>query len=178
MDVFELRERLVGDYGSYVGSFIRIKDARIEEQVRQSLDEGLLWPDPLIQLNPSFEAGETIDELVGEGVLHEECARVFRTNKGLHDNGKDLKLHRHQSKAVRTAYAGHNYVLTTGTGSGKSLAYIIPIEEAFSKIKGTMRKAGACAREALIEAMGRALDAVTDRDARGFFRHCGYRTTD
>ena len=67
MEVFALRDRLVGDYESYVGSFIKIKDARIEDEVMRSLDEGLLWPDPLIQLNPSFEAGESIDELVDEG---------------------------------------------------------------------------------------------------------------
>ena len=51
-----------------------------------------------------------------------------------------------------------------------------PIEEAFSKIKGLMRRAEARTREALVEAMGRALDAVTARDARGFFGHRGYRT--
>jgi transposase len=49
-----------------------------------------------------------------------------------------------------------------------------PIEEAFSKIKGILRKAEARSREALIEAMGRALDASTPQDARGFFEHCGY----
>ncbi len=128
MDVFGLRNRLVDDYGGYVGSFIRVKDPRIEERVRQSLDEGLLWPDPLIQLNPTFEAGESIDELVGEGVLHEECARLFRAGKeDAHDEGRPLRLHRHQSEAIRVAQSGRNYVLTTGTGSGKSLAYIIPI---------------------------------------------------
>ena len=50
-----------------------------------------------------------------------------------------------------------------------------PIEEAFSKIKGILRKAEARSREALVEAMGRALDAITLQDARGFFDHCGYR---
>jgi transposase len=50
-----------------------------------------------------------------------------------------------------------------------------PIEEAFSKIKGILRKAETRNREALLEAMGRALDAVTPQDARGFFEHCGYR---
>ena len=50
-----------------------------------------------------------------------------------------------------------------------------PIEQAFSKIKGLLRKARARTREALIEAMGLALDAVTVGDARGFFVHCGYR---
>ena len=49
-----------------------------------------------------------------------------------------------------------------------------PIEEAFSKIKGTLRKAGARTREALIEALGVAISAVTARDARGFFEHSGY----
>jgi transposase len=53
-----------------------------------------------------------------------------------------------------------------------------PIEQAFSKVKGLMRKAEARTREALIEAMGRALDAVTSGDAQGFFSHCGYRPMD
>ena len=50
-----------------------------------------------------------------------------------------------------------------------------PIEQAFSKVKGLLRKAEARTRESLIEAMGRALDAVTINDVRGFFGHCGYR---
>jgi transposase len=50
-----------------------------------------------------------------------------------------------------------------------------PIEEAFAEVKGILRKAEARSREALIEVMGRALDAITSRDARGFFEHCGYR---
>ncbi len=49
-----------------------------------------------------------------------------------------------------------------------------PIEQAFSKIKGLLRRAEARTREALIEAMGIALSAVAARDARGFFEHCGY----
>jgi len=49
-----------------------------------------------------------------------------------------------------------------------------PIEEAFSKVKGLLRKAEARSRKALVEAMGKALDAVTARDARHFFEHCGY----
>jgi transposase len=50
-----------------------------------------------------------------------------------------------------------------------------PIEEAFSKVKHLLRKIGARTEEALIEAMGLALEAVSARDARGFFVHCGYR---
>jgi transposase len=51
-----------------------------------------------------------------------------------------------------------------------------PIEEAFAKLKGLLRKSGAKSRQALVEAMGAALDAITVGDARGFFGHCGYRT--
>jgi transposase len=50
-----------------------------------------------------------------------------------------------------------------------------PIEEAFSKLKGLLRRAGARTREALVEAMGRALSAVTASDARGYYEHRGYR---
>lgn len=93
----------------------------------QALDQGLLWPDPLIQLNPTFEPGSWIDDLCDEGVLHPGCKRVFRRKVHAQDYGQPLRLHRHQENAIRTARAGHNYVLTTGTGSGKSLAFIIPI---------------------------------------------------
>jgi transposase len=50
-----------------------------------------------------------------------------------------------------------------------------PIEEVFSKIKRLVRKAEARTREALLEAIGSALSAVTSKDARSFFEHCGYR---
>jgi transposase len=49
-----------------------------------------------------------------------------------------------------------------------------PIEQAFSKIKGYLRRAEARTRESLIEAMGLALEAVSAHDALGYFEHCGY----
>jgi transposase len=65
---------------------------------------------------------------------------------------------------------------------GCELIYLPPyspdfnsIEEALSKIKYLLRKSGARTKEALIEAMGRALAAVSARDVRGFFVNCGYR---
>jgi len=50
-----------------------------------------------------------------------------------------------------------------------------PIEEAFSKIKRLVRKAEARTKEALVEAIGSALSAVSSGDAHRFFEHCGYR---
>jgi transposase len=66
-------------------------------------------------------------------------------------------------------------------GAGASVLFLpsyspdfSPIEGAFSKIKTIVRKAQARTHEALIEAIGDALDAVSRRDALGFFEHCGY----
>src|SRR4051794_24307451 len=53
-----------------------------------------------------------------------------------------------------------------------------PIEEAFSKVKALVRKEGARMREALVEAIGRALAAVTIEDAAGWYAHAGYRPQD
>ena len=128
MDVFNLRSRLVEDYRRYAESFLTIRDPRVREHVERELDGGLLWPDPPLQLNPAFEPGGLIDELGAEGLLHDECRRIFRSDKRPEDPvGRDLRLHRHQSEAIRAAQDGANYVLTTGTGSGKSMAYIVPI---------------------------------------------------
>ncbi len=127
MNVFETRDQLIHDYQTYISSFIRIRDERIAAYVDESLRIGALWPDPLIQLNPSFEPGDSIDDLVASNVLHAEAARIFRRKQDTHDAGTPMRIHRHQSEAVRTANSGASYVLTTGTGSGKSLSYIVPI---------------------------------------------------
>lgn len=126
MDVFQFREALVGEYGSYVRSFLNIRDDRIRAEVDKQVKQGLLWPDPLIQLNPAFEPAETVDDLVAEGLLQRRCGDIFRLDRGTRDE-RPLRFYRHQADAIRTARAGRNYVLTTGTGSGKSLAYIVPI---------------------------------------------------
>jgi transposase len=52
-----------------------------------------------------------------------------------------------------------------------------PIEETFSKIKRFMHKVGARTKDALVEAIGRALSADTAGDAWGYFGHAGYRPT-
>ncbi|MDL1901820.1 DEAD/DEAH box helicase, partial [Anaerolineae bacterium CFX9] len=125
MDVFRLREQLTQDYSNYASSFIHIRDERIYRVVRHNLETGVFWPEPLIQLNPTFESGGTVQELAADGVLHPECSRIFLKNKGA--GGQTLHFHRHQRKAIEIAREEHNYILTTGTGSGKSLAYIVPI---------------------------------------------------
>lgn len=126
MEVFHLRDQIVADYAEYANSFISIQDRRIHEFVQDAIHKGEFWPAPLIQLNPSFEQGASIEELVKTGDLHPECTRIFRVNKE-NGVGKPMRLYRHQTDALSIAQQDANYVLTTGTGSGKSLAYIVPI---------------------------------------------------
>ncbi len=50
-----------------------------------------------------------------------------------------------------------------------------PIEEAFSKIKSIVRRAGARTKDALIDVLSEALSAISVQDAGGYFEHAGYR---
>jgi hypothetical protein len=72
VDVFQLRNQLVQDFADYTQSFINIGDERIRARVEQDLERGLLWPHPIVQLNPAFEPGGTIGDLVSYGLLQGE----------------------------------------------------------------------------------------------------------
>ena len=108
-------------------SFAKIRAEDISREVDAAYDAEHFWPAPLIQLNPNFEPGGYIDDLVADGTLDAECAKVFRLKRGDNTFGERLLLHRHQTDAIEIAKRTESYVLTTGTGSGKSLAYFIPI---------------------------------------------------
>ncbi|MFD8332942.1 protein kinase [Streptomyces solisilvae] len=130
MDVFGVHRTLIEDYRLFTEGGTVIRDERIEAFVEEDLNAKSQWPNPWLSLNPFFKSGGTVAELSGQGVLHEECARIFQAGKtegGAVCDGRPLTLHQHQRAAVDAAASGASYVLTTGTGSGKSLAYIVPI---------------------------------------------------
>lgn len=127
MDVFALRNDVIADYANYVKSFVRIRDPHVRAFVDDELASGALWPEPLVQLNPAYAPGGSIDELVGQGLLHRQCGQIFRRGKDSDGAGEPLRLYAHQRRAIEVAATGNSYVLTTGTGSGKSLAYMVPI---------------------------------------------------
>src|ERR1019366_9997719 len=122
MDVFALRDRVVADYRGYIESFVRIRDERVAGFVDQVFERGDLWPEAILQLNPAYEPGPTLDELAGQGVLLPATAQFFR-----HSDGRPIRLYHHQREAIEIARRWEPYVVTTGTGSGKSLTYLIPI---------------------------------------------------
>ncbi|MGC5015117.1 DEAD/DEAH box helicase [Streptosporangium sp. DT93] len=127
MDVFKVHEQLISDYAAFTSGFTEIEDRRIKEHIRKRLSEGEQWPDPYLSLNPNFAPGGSITDLIQRGILVEECERIFRIGKDDESAGQVLNLHWHQREAVDIARTGASYVLTTGTGSGKSLSYIVPI---------------------------------------------------
>jgi len=135
MDVFKVHERLIADYRSFTSGSVPVRDRRISTYVENQLDDGIQWPEPWLSLNPSFESGGTVAELVADGLLHPECERIFRAKSDENDSGTTLSLYRHQRDAIQAARTGKSYVLTTGTGSGKSLAYIVPIVDRVLRAK-------------------------------------------
>ena len=127
MDVFAFRDEIISKYERFSRSFTRIRAEDIRQAVEEAYAGGRFWPAPLIQLNPNFVSGGSIDDLVARGVLDTECAKIFRIKKPSNTFGERLVLHRHQTEAIDIARRDESYVLTTGTGSGKSLGYFIPI---------------------------------------------------
>ena len=127
MGIFALRDRLIEEYRRYVRGFVVVKEGDVRRFVDDHFNRGELWPEPLVQLNPSVEPGRSIDELVRQGVLHPECRNTFRRRDTEHSYGRPIVLQRHQAESLAAAASGRSYVLTTGTGSGKSLTYFITI---------------------------------------------------
>jgi len=114
MNVFQTHSHIVSDYATYIRSFLKIADPQIRAVVEGELNQGKLWPEPLLQFNPSFESGGSLDALAADGTLHPDIRDIF----------KGYSLYRHQVDAIRLGTAGKDFVVTSGTGSGKSLTYI------------------------------------------------------
>src|SRR5271165_5330599 len=127
VDAFGVLDEVLTDYKSFVEGFLNIQDDRVRTKVDDEIDGGLLWPEPWLALNPAFEPGGTVSELVGRDVLHPAAAEIFRVRTEPTDPGREITFHRHQTDAFEVANRRESYVLTTGTGSGKSMAYIVPI---------------------------------------------------
>jgi len=126
MSIFDLKELVIGEYSKYVQSFLSIADERIRTFIEGSLMKNQsLWPEALIQLNPSYEMGKTIKDFISEGKLHPECLNIF-----LGEDKKPIRLYRHQEEAIEKGLKNKNYVVTSGTGSGKTLTYFVPIFDA------------------------------------------------
>jgi hypothetical protein len=99
MNVFDLDQALVRDYQRFARSFTQIRADDIRTQVDEIYATGRFWPEPLISINPRFERGPNVQDLVEEAFLCPETARVFRID------GQPIELFRHQAQAIAKANA-------------------------------------------------------------------------
>lgn len=125
-NVFQFRENLIKEYASFSRSFTRIQAKDISDYVEAEYAKARYWPEPLIQINPNYLRAQNVENLVAEGSLHPACAQVFSL-RDASGATQPLRLFQHQQEALSKAAKGESYVVTTGTGSGKSLAFFIPI---------------------------------------------------
>ena len=114
MDALTLHASILSGYQDYIRSFIDIHDDDIRIAVQEALKTRKLWPEPLIQFNPSFEKNGSVESLVEDGTLHKEVGQVF----------KGYSLYSHQIEAMRLGAKPSSFIVTSGTGSGKSLTYL------------------------------------------------------
>ena len=117
MNIFPIHSGIIEDYKSYIKSFLLIKDKKIRKTVDENLEEGRLWPEPLIQFNPTFEKGTSVSDLANKGIV----------DKRLNDVFKGYDLYKHQVEAIQQGTAGKSFIVTSGTGSGKSLTFLATI---------------------------------------------------
>jgi len=133
-NVFSFRDQLIEEYSAFSRSFTRIAASDILREVERQYAEGRYWPEPLIQINPNYQRKETVQQLYQAGDLDPACGQIFQAGK-TDGHPQPLTLYTHQIEALAKAQQRQSYVVTTGTGSGKSLAFFIPIVDRIVKAK-------------------------------------------
>ena len=126
--IFDLRDDIIKGYLEFSRSFTIINAPDIRNYVNNNLQkEQIYCPAPLLQINPNYkQATDSNGTPVTTGSdsslrLNTLCSKIFQIND------KPLELYQHQVEAILTAKKGTSYVVTSGTGSGKSLTFFIPI---------------------------------------------------
>ena len=117
MDILHLYEKLKGSYKDYLESFVTIKDKRIEERVHDAIVKETLWPEALIQFNPNYEKGLSIAEMIENGLPIKPELNLFFENR----------FYKHQQEAIELGCRDKEFIVTSGTGSGKSRTFMATI---------------------------------------------------
>lgn len=137
MNTFETLKYVQDAYRTYVYTFQKFKNPTIRDWVNEKIRTGsLLWKEPYIQLNRRFERGENLQTMVQQGLLHQNTPKIFVKKEGDRLTEEIITPHKHQSDAVKAILKDHaNTVITTGTSSGKSFCFGIPIVNECLKLK-------------------------------------------
>ncbi|ARU18281.1 DEAD/DEAH box helicase [Croceicoccus marinus] len=131
MNVFDLDRALIARYEQFARSFTEIRADDLRGAIDGIYGDGKFWPEPLVSLNPQYRRGRTIDEIAAEGSVDPALPAVF----ALGNPRAPISLFRHQEQALAKAAQGKNYIVTTGTGSGKSLCFFVPIIDRILKAR-------------------------------------------
>ena len=123
LNPFDALDNVQHTYRSYVETFQNVDDETINSWIENRIATGkVLWKEPFVQLNQRFQYGETLEEFVANNKLHKGIIDVF-TGVG----GDPIEPYKHQTEAIQSIQSGNNTIVSTGTGSGKSFAFGIPI---------------------------------------------------
>lgn len=128
-DPIAASENIKDEFTSYISTSFHLADRDYAMQFLAALNkEGAVAKGPYLDISDSFETGLSMSKLMEEG----QVSKLFRDlEPGLSDGEKEIKLERrlykHQEKAIRKINKGRNIVVTTGTGSGKTECFILPI---------------------------------------------------
>ena len=128
-DPIQASNNIRDEFISYIATSFHIADQEYAEQFIAALGAvNTVSKGPYLDISDSFEAGESIEKLIEEG----EMSPLFRElEPAVSEGDKEIKLirrlYKHQEKAIRKINAQKNIVVTTGTGSGKTECFILPI---------------------------------------------------
>lgn len=117
MNVLELFDDLKTEYKEYIRSFSYISDERIKAKLEEVLEQDSLWPKALIQFNPTFKTGRSVTEMIADGIPLHPILPDFFPNK----------FYLHQEEAIIKGCQDQEFVVTSGTGSGKSRTFMATI---------------------------------------------------
>lgn len=112
-----------GAYIRYLKTIKSFQNDWLREEFAHAIEEpNMLVKGPLIEISSPYEKGASIEGLVKAGVLSPRFRRLCSDHLPY-----ERQLYVHQEQAIRKAVQGRNLVIATGTGSGKTEAFLIPI---------------------------------------------------
>ena len=142
-DPIKASKNIKDEYVSYISSSFQFADPNLKKRFREELDK-MVSQGPYLEINDVFKNGKSIKGLVEEKVLSPLFIKL-EEGKRLRNEPEVLPLERplylHQEKAIRALAKGKNAVISTGTGSGKTNCFLIPVLNDLLKEKeaGTLK---------------------------------------
>ena len=129
MNPFKVFQEVKQQYKAYIQTFQVFQNKEIEAYVHHQINHGkMLWQEPIVQISKRFKTGKTISQLIDEAILHAGVKKVFQLTNERTGEHFVIHPHLHQEQAINIVSGKkENLVVTTGTGSGKSLCFEIPI---------------------------------------------------